>query len=157
MSSCAALCRYPCTHHSGFNRFGCPQQNYAGRLEETLKAIVFISACVALAPVLGPSVACADSLAYFTDYGDDFGTVDLNTGSYHVIEVLPNNLGGIGYGPNRALYGLDWTDTLVKINPGTAAVTTVGASGLNVHGAAGQQQYPIYFVIQWQAVRRGNE
>lgn len=91
---------------------------------------VLVSFVVAAALLCSGPAAHAGSVAYFTDFADDFGTIDLDTGSYHVSGVLPNNLGGIGYGPNGVLYGLDWTDTLVRINPGTAAVSTVGPSGL---------------------------
>lgn len=97
-----------------------------------MKITHFVAAWTFLAGVaLNPlGLARASSIGYFTDYSDDFGTINLDTGAYQIRGVLPNNVGGIGWGPAGTLYGLDWTDSLVRINPATAQVTTVGPSGL---------------------------
>jgi hypothetical protein len=94
--------------------------------------------------------ARADSIAYEISSGRDFGTVDLNTGSYTAIGTTPNNpvlglaefngkLYTVGYAGGAALY---------RVNTATANFTPVGtglASGasFDLFGATNSGLYAI--------------
>jgi hypothetical protein len=83
-----------------------------------------------LALVLFSVPASADSMVYIVN-GQQFGTVDLNTGAFSQIGPgTPEGTDGLVPGPNGSLLTLAFSGNLDSINPATGAVSLIGATGL---------------------------
>jgi hypothetical protein len=83
-----------------------------------------------LALVLFSVPASADSMVYVVN-GQQFGTLDLNTGAFSQIGPgTPEGADGLVPGPNGSLITLAFTGNLDSINPATGAVSLIGATGL---------------------------
>ncbi len=73
----------------------------------------------------------ADHVAYTINGSNQLVAADLATGAFVAIgSPLPYLVTGIGYGSDGRLYSLDSTNMLIHINTSTAAVTTVGNTGI---------------------------
>jgi hypothetical protein len=89
------------------------------------------SAMLALLGFLAALPCAADHIVYTINGGSQFGLVDLATGAFAPVGApLPYPVSGIGYGPDGKLYSLDATNSLIRINTSTGAVSTVGPSGI---------------------------
>jgi hypothetical protein len=72
----------------------------------------------------------ADTLVYIVN-GAQFGTMDLNTGTYSSIgSGTPQGAEGLVRGPNGSLLTLTFSGNLDSINPATGAPTIIGPTGL---------------------------
>jgi hypothetical protein len=97
------------------------------------KAILAALALV-LVILCGDSSAHADQSVYVTGSDNEFGTLDLSTGQFNQIAILPigNNLiVGMGFAPDGMLYGIGSfpgvpTSELFRINPTTGATVDLG-------------------------------
>jgi Abnormal spindle-like microcephaly-assoc'd, ASPM-SPD-2-Hydin/Protein of unknown function (DUF1573) len=68
----------------------------------------------------------------FLGSSDDFGTVNLTTGTFTEAGNSGLLLAGLGVGPAGLLYGgASGTGTLYQVNPANGSVTTVGTSGIS--------------------------
>ncbi|MGA8597936.1 MAG: PEP-CTERM sorting domain-containing protein [Bryobacteraceae bacterium] len=84
-----------------------------------------------LAVVVFTGGASADSLVYVVTDTQQFGTVDLNSGAFHQIGAdTPAPQVNLVPGPNGSLLSLTFSGNLESINPGTGAVSVIGATGL---------------------------
>jgi hypothetical protein len=85
---------------------------------------------VSLALVLVPASARASSL-YVVTINQQFGTVDLATGTFQQIGPnTPEGEGGLVPGPNGNLLTLTVSGNLDSIDPATGATSVIGATGL---------------------------
>ena len=91
---------------------------------------VIRAAVVAICGLAAAASCHAGPFAYIASGDKQFGTLDLATGAFQQIGTLPEQLGGLARGPGGILYGLDATNTLVRIDAATAAVQTAGNTGL---------------------------
>ena len=87
---------------------------------------------VASQAVAGPIVF---TVAIVPSGATQFGTADLATGNFAQIGNTdygygPNGFGGIGYGTDGNLYGLDGNNTLIRMDTASGAFTLVGNSGI---------------------------
>ena len=86
---------------------------------------------VSLALVLFTVPARADPIVYVVNVAQQFGTVDLFTGSFTPIgSGTPDTVNGLAQGPNGSLLTLSVGGNLESINPTTGAVTSVIPTGL---------------------------
>lgn len=93
------------------------------------------SAIVWLALVLFAASASAAPFVYVVTSSQQFGTLDLATGSFHAIgNPIPDAMSNLVWGPDGALYSLTASGndvgSLAKINPRTGEVTDIGSTGL---------------------------
>jgi hypothetical protein len=72
--------------------------------------------------------------------------LDVATGSYTVISNNGSGYEGLGYGPGGVLYGINYSDQLVQVNPSTGANTLVGNTGLGITTFAGLGNGLLYAV-----------
>ncbi|MDQ2712607.1 MAG: hypothetical protein M3Y24_10325, partial [Acidobacteriota bacterium] len=62
-----------------------------------------------------------------------FGTADLATGSFNQIgPTVPIGETGLVSGPSGSLLTTDYAGNLDSINPGSGALTVIGATGINI-------------------------
>ncbi len=88
-------------------------------MNRLLLTIFFASALAAAGPVT------------FAVTPSGFGVADLGTGAFTQIGApLPYQIGGIAYGSDGKLYGLDANNNLVRIDPATGNQTNIGSSGI---------------------------
>ncbi len=81
--------------------------------------------------------ATADSLAYVVTDSDQFGTVDLNTGTFHQIGAdTPTQQFDLVPGSNGSLLSLTATGNLESINSATGTTSVIGATGLGFNVAS---------------------
>ena len=91
------------------------------------------------------SCAFADSSAYIATLANEFGTVNLNTGSFNDIGNLGFAVSGLGE-VNGTLYtGLEGGTTLYKINPTNGTTTAVGDGSMSylVFGSTNNALYTV--------------
>jgi hypothetical protein len=100
---------------------------------------------------LGALLTCAtaafpDSVAYITTGSQQFGTVDLTTGSFNLIGTTSGiQLAGLGE-INGVIYGGGvGSDTLYRVNTSTGAVSVVGSGNLSyfVFGSTASSLYMV--------------
>ena len=90
--------------------------------------------------LLGLAADAHGSTLYVTDSNNNFGTLDLGTGSVTLTGTTTATFGGISFAPNGTLYGLTLdpssvSSDLMTIDPNTAATTEVGNIGVPVDTA----------------------
>jgi hypothetical protein len=86
---------------------------------------------IPLAVVLLSATASAGSLVYVVN-SNQFGTVDLNTGSFSQIgSDLADGVQGLAPGPDGSLITLAFTGNLERINPVTGVASVIGPTGLS--------------------------
>jgi len=94
----------------------------------------WMSTAVIAAALFFSAGAPAGSLSYAVAGSSDgfaFGVANLPGGSFMAVGApLTSQVGGIGFGADRRIYGLDAGNNLVRIDAATGAVTTVGYSGI---------------------------
>lgn len=102
-----------------------------------------------------PTTSVADTMVYVADAANDFGQLDLNTGSYTAIGSLSGlasgeNLYGMGFGPANHLYGFSSgsTATLYQINTTTGALTSEGTISQSVRDATTASNGTFYAISQ---------
>lgn len=85
---------------------------------------------LSLALVLLTASACLGSSVYVVNAANQFGTIDLATGAFHLID--PNTPGqmGLALGPSGSLLSLAFSGSLESINPGTGLTSVIGPTGL---------------------------
>jgi hypothetical protein len=76
--------------------------------------------------ILAPAVVLADPSAYLQTGADDFGTVDLTSGSYTQIGNQGALLSGMGEVGGNIYGGIDGGTALAQVNPATGALTYIG-------------------------------
>jgi PEP-CTERM motif len=109
---------------------------------------------IVLANALSPCTVEAGSTVYIVGSGNEFGTIDLTTGSFTSIGTLnlPTNdaIFGMGFGADGNLYGVDSQSDahLWQINIKTAAVTDLGAIGQSNIGAGADASGKLYSLDQ---------
>jgi hypothetical protein len=91
--------------------------------------------CVAVAVFLLVMTGLASAqvpMAYeFAGGPNEFGTIDLSTGTFSETGNTGQLLSGLGVGPGGLLYGgLNDSGTLYQVNPANGSLTTVGTSSL---------------------------
>lgn len=87
------------------------------------------------AGLVGVAVAGAQTV-YVASSDGQFGTLNLSTGAYTLINVPTFYLGGLGYGPGGQLYGLANNGNLYTVSA-TGVETLVGPTGINEAGGWG--------------------
>jgi hypothetical protein len=113
-----------------------------------------LAVVVALWSAVAPQSARADQSVYVTGSSNEFGTLDLATGSFTQIATLalPNgdSIFGMGYGADGKLYGLDSNPdaNLWQINPSNGAVTELGAIGQSAIDATSDASGKLYVLSQ---------
>lgn len=75
-----------------------------------------------------------DDLAYVTTQIGQFGTIDLNTGSYTQISAFGLEGAGLGVVGGRMYTAAYKGSTLYRIDPTTGTLTPVGTSGIQYEG-----------------------
>lgn len=86
---------------------------------------------VSLAFLLSTAAANAGSLVYVINGSNQFGTVDVATGTFQQIGPnTPEGVFGLVAGPNGSLLTLTYASNLDSINPATGVATLVGPTGL---------------------------
>jgi hypothetical protein len=85
---------------------------------------------VSLALVLSTASASAGTLVYVITGANQFGTVDLGTGSFQQIGPGTDPLDSLVPGPNGNLLSLSIFGDLESINPATGVSSVIGATGL---------------------------
>ena len=90
----------------------------------------FFAAFIGMASLLAAQTPT--SQITFVSTGDlHFGTMDLVSGNFtRTGPDMVYQLGGIGVGADGNLYGLDAGNSLVRIDPGSGVVTSIGYSGI---------------------------
>jgi len=84
-----------------------------------------------LAVAIFAAPASAAPAVYVVNGFNQFGTVNLATGAFHVIgNANPDGQANLVWGNNNSLYSLTYTGNLETINPSTGAATVIGATGL---------------------------
>ena len=84
-----------------------------------------------------PLSAVADTIDYVTASDGQFGTVDMNTGAFHMIGTTPGApMWGIA-DINGVIYGVNDSSQLVTINTNTAAASLIGSTGVAFTVVAG--------------------
>jgi hypothetical protein len=84
--------------------------------------------------VLFAAQAKADDLAYVGQINDDFGTLDLTTGSFTLLGNSGQTLAGMAVA-DGTLFASDYHDasgTLFSVNPANGALTTIGNSSVDI-------------------------
>ncbi|HTZ70413.1 MAG TPA: hypothetical protein VMB71_07160 [Acetobacteraceae bacterium] len=80
-----------------------------------------------------PLAARADSFAFMTAGNDDFGVLDLTSGSFTLCGNSGVLLAGLGLAPHGVIYAAGWgTSTIYTVNRTNGALTTVGTTSLTV-------------------------
>lgn len=111
-----------------------------------------LAAIVALCSAVGPPSARADLSVYVTGSGNEFGTIDLQTGVFSQITILNLPAGdaiyGMGFGADGMLYGIDSEPTanLWQINPSNGAVAEIGSIGESAAGATADASGKLYVI-----------
>lgn len=110
------------------------QGTVAARFRD-LAMVTKLSSIVWLVLVLFAASASAAPLVYVVTSGQQFGTVDLATGSFHAIgNPTPDVMSNLVWSPDGFLYSLTTSGSdvgsLARINPRTGEVTDVGSTGL---------------------------
>jgi hypothetical protein len=86
---------------------------------------------ISLALVLFTLPGSADTLVYVVNGNNQFGTVDLVTGTFQQIGPnTPEGESGLAPGPHGSLLTLTFSGNLDSINPATGATSVVGPTGL---------------------------
>jgi hypothetical protein len=86
---------------------------------------------VSLALVLFAAPASAGPLVYVVTGYQQFGTIDLSSGTFSQIGPdTPEGEDGLVPGPNGSLLTLTYSGNLDSINPATGATSLIGATGL---------------------------
>ena len=119
------------------NRMNCAQK-LTVMTKLTVKAVAQatkLSAIVWVALVLFAPSASAAPFVYVVTSSQQFGTLDLGTGSFHAIgNPTPDSMANLVWGPDGTLYSLTASGSdvgsLAKINLRTGEVTDVGSTGL---------------------------
>lgn len=104
-----------------------------GRTRRTwLKTIIPTALFVLLGSVLLAASGSAAPLVYVVTVNQQFGTVDLATGSFHPIgNPAAEPMSNLVWGPDGSLFTLfTLSGSLVKINPSTGITTPIGPTGL---------------------------
>jgi hypothetical protein len=113
---------------------------------------IVLAVLLALASVVAP-VAAASSV-YVTGFGNEFGTLDLSTGSFSQIATLALPTGdlmfGMGFGANGQLYGVDSQPDahLWQINTSNGALTDLGAIGQSALDATSDASGKLFVLSQ---------
>ncbi len=82
-------------------------------------------------------VGLAEDNVYVVTLDQQFGTVNLETGSFHPIgSGTPDGQANLVWGPNEVLYSLSVTGNLVAIDPKTGDSKVIGATGLGFNAFA---------------------
>ncbi len=93
-----------------------------------------IAACKIIAPLalaLAFATAGADPMVYVVNLGQQFGTVNLASGTFSPIGPgTPEGEAGLAVGPAGSLLTLTFSGNLDAIDPATGLTTVVGATGL---------------------------
>lgn len=111
-------------------------------------------ALLAAACWLAPASVRADSYVYVAGFFNEFGTLDLNTGSFNQLGTLDLPAGdamyGMGYGPDGQLYGVDAEPdaNLWRINPSNGDVTLIGSIGQSALDATSDAAGTLYVLSQ---------
>ncbi len=71
------------------------------------------------------------------DTFNQFGVLDIGTGTFHPIAGLPNPAQGIGRDAEGGIYIVDSNNNLVRINPGNGKTEVVGSTGVTTPGPVG--------------------
>jgi len=111
-----------------------------------------LAALTTLAAGAKPAKA-ADPTAYIVGSGNEFGTLDLTTGAFSEIGVLPisGNIFGMGFGPDGVLYGLDSavpSASLYSIDTNTANVINLGPVGQSAVDATADEAGELFVLSQ---------
>lgn len=86
---------------------------------------------LALAVAIFAAPASAAPSVYVVNLDNQFGTVNLSTGTFHVIgNASPDGQSNLVWGTNGSLYSLTVTGNLETVNTSTGAATVVGPTGL---------------------------
>jgi hypothetical protein len=88
------------------------------------------STAFALVTIFCPFSLKADNIAFMGADGGDFGTIDLNTGTFSLLGNSGQTLSGMAVS-NATLYGASYhtaNGTLFTINPASGSLTAVGTS-----------------------------
>jgi hypothetical protein len=121
--------------------------------KRSLIRVSAIAAFVALVSAAAPFSAEADSV-YVTGSGNEFGTLDLSSGTFSQIATLALPGGdfiyGMGFGADHNLYGLDAEPDahLWQINPGNGNLTDLGAIGQSALDATSDASGKFYVLSQ---------
>jgi hypothetical protein len=113
-----------------------------------------LAVVVALWSAFAPTPARADLSVYVTGSGNEFGTLDLATGSFSLIATLNlpagDNIYGMGYGANGMLYGVDSQPNanLWQINPSNGGLIDLSAIGSSAAGASSDASGNLYVISQ---------
>jgi hypothetical protein len=112
-------------------------------------------AAIGLSAATKPSTADAASLVYVAGSGNEFGTIDLTTGSYTNIGTLNlpsgDNIFGMGFGADGKLYGLDGslpTSNLYRIDTTNANTTLIGGINQSAIDATADASGKMYALSQ---------
>ena len=99
------------------------------------KALIQSALFVFLGLFLLTASASAAPSVYVVTANQQFGAVDLATGSFHPIGApTPEPMSNLVWGPNGSLFTLfTQSGSLVKINPLTGTTTVVGLTGLGLN------------------------
>ena len=72
---------------------------------------------------------CPAASVYAVSTGQQFGTLNLDTGGFHQIGPnLPGETSGLVPGPNGGLLSLSFSGNLNSINPANGVTTLIGAT-----------------------------
>jgi hypothetical protein len=113
-----------------------------------------LSVLIAVACAVAPPAATAGPLVYVAGFGNEFGTVDLSTGSFGQIATLALPIGdtmdGLGYGADGHLYGVDSQPNahLWQIDPSNGGLTDLGALGQSALDATSDAHGKLYVISQ---------
>lgn len=81
--------------------------------------------------------ALAEDNVYVVTLDQQFGSVNLETGSFHAIgNGTPDGQANLVWGPGQVLYSLSVTGNLVAIDPKTGDSKVIGATGLGFNAFA---------------------
>src|SRR5215831_41841 len=108
----------------GVNSMTFPRRSSMRRAALTLIVAVLLAAT-------GAAKAHAQRFVYVVTSNQQFGTVDLDTGSFSQIGPnTPEGQANLVWGPDGSLFSLTYSGNLETINPVTGVTTVVGQTGL---------------------------
>lgn len=111
---------------------------------------LLISSAVTMALIFGALSAKADNLAYMAASTGEFGTINLDTGTFSLLGNSGQVLWGLGVA-NATLYAVSYWNTnpgsLYTVNPADGSLTLVGTSGIpyNLFGFTPKALYAVAF------------
>src|SRR5277367_2028328 len=122
---------------------GNTERTRRSRLKTPIPSTLF----VLLGLVLLTASASAAPIVYVVTVNQQFGTVDLASGSFHAIGApAPEPMSNLVWGPDGSLFTLfTLSGSLAKINPETGKTTVIGPTGLGFNAftlaGVGQKLY----------------